>query len=1133
MNENMQDKDINNEEKKRLQQVAEPGSDEQKRRETLIRALSEGTPDDIVERYFALPELAAETDFGEYDSNVVVLDTETTGVSIYKDELTQIAAARIEHGEVIEWFVTFVNPGRHIADEIAHLTNIHDEDVSDAPTPQEALAQLVEFVGDAKIVAHNANFDLNFTTKHPEGYPLLDNLWLDSLDLARICLPRMKSHRLIDLVKAFDAPLSTHRADEDVAATCALYRILLAGIASMPKPLVREISQLAPQSEWSTGAAFAYFANREIGTKGAETAGIAEAVGVTETAGIAERAESAERAEAAKSPTIFDVAKGSLGNIAENVSHETFSLREMRRHRITKRELHPKNDAAAMISAELAQKAGIQAENATLSFPTEEEISRDFSESGLMAAMFSDYQPRDEQSAMAQAVRKAFATSDNLMVEAGTGVGKSMAYLLPAALTAIRNNINIGIATKTNALLDQLVFHELPALASALENETGEKLTFAALKGFTHYPCLRKVQRIVQNGSQIRQVAGEEKSNAPAIAGLLSYIEQTEYDDMDHLRIDFRMLPRRAISITSNECLRRKCPFYGASCFVHGLRRVAEASDIVVTNHSLLFCDVAADFSLLPPVRYLVIDEAHSAQDEARRALSLTICVEDLNRLARKVSGEDLRENVFKRAERNVVVPHDLKLDAEMMGEFLDEPIDASYGGMEDTPASVSESVVSAITETGSDMFDVSDFATLFYGLLGKAQRIAAQFSEAEAEFAARIRDMLFFDTQKRSGYEYVDIWINDEVRSSTIFAKLRDAGKDVSCETERLISACQKLVALLENIPNAAGVQREIASITLELKDFLHAAEEILFKGSPEYVYSATLSRRAKTGAAQSRGTEDRLCAQLYNVGAKLNETLYASTHSVVFASATLTIADSFSSFEQAMGLNTEEQSHATGLILPSSYDYDENMKVYVIRDLPEPNMPGYLEELQRLLEQLHLAQGGSMLTLFTNRHEMEACYESVNPTLKRNDLRLVCQKWGVTTKGLRDEFLENEKLSLFALKSFWEGFDAPGSTLRGVVIPKLPFQKPTDPLSRERDTRDNHAWRTYSLPQAVLEVKQAAGRLIRKSTDRGILVLADSRIISKSYGKTFLKSLPSKNICYATCEEAIADIAKENTES
>ena len=159
--------------------------------------VSQGTPDDIVERYAALKNDAETSDFGVLDRNVVILDTETTGFSQNHDELTQIAAARLECGVVTEWFVTFVNPGKHIPDEVARLTDIHDEDVADAPLPDEARARLVEFIGDATVVAHNAAFDKGFATKTPSGYPLLENLWVDSLDLARIALPRLKSHRLI------------------------------------------------------------------------------------------------------------------------------------------------------------------------------------------------------------------------------------------------------------------------------------------------------------------------------------------------------------------------------------------------------------------------------------------------------------------------------------------------------------------------------------------------------------------------------------------------------------------------------------------------------------------------------------------------------------------------------------------------------------------------------------------------------------------------------------------------------------------------------------------------------------------------------------------------------------------------
>ena len=155
-----------------------------------------------------------------------------------------------------------------------------------------------------------------------------------------------------------------------------------------------------------------------------------------------------------------------------------------------------------------------------------------------------------------------------------------------------------------------------------------------------------------------------------------------------------------------------------------------------------------------------------------------------------------------------------------------------------------------------------------------------------------------------------------------------------------------------------------------------------------------------------------------------------------------------------------------------------------------------------------------------------MERCFDTVQPKLKEVDLRLVCQKWGVSTKGLRDEFLENEHLSLFALKSFWEGFDAPGATLKAVVIPKLPFARPRDPLSCERAARDDAAWRKYVLPAAIIETKQAAGRLIRKADDTGALILADKRLVTKSYGRTVLASMPSRNVKLLTCSEIIEEL-------
>lgn len=980
--------------------------------------ISDGTSEAICDRYASLPEIAATADFGDLDHNIVVLDTETTGFSFHHDELTQIAAARMESGEIVEWFITFVNPGKPIPEDVAHLTDIHDSDVADAPSPSDALAKLVEFVGDAKVVAHNAEFDRTFTTRHPSGYPLLNNTWIDSLDLARIALPRLKSHRLLDLVRAFGAPLSTHRADADVEATCAIFRILLAGVAAMPPALVCEIAHMATPDEWSTQMVFDQFAQK------------------------------------------YDVSR--------ETSELKFSLRTLRRDRLGKLERVAKLDADD-IAADPQR---------SLAFPSNDDIVEAFSEAGLVGSLYDDFEPRMEQVAMAEAVRNAFSSSENLLVEAGTGVGKSMAYLVPAALTARANNIAVGVATKTNTLLDQLVYHELPALAKALEASDPERppLTYAPLKGFSHYPCLRKIGHLVAEGAQTKLFGNKEQTQAPSLAALLSFIEQTEYDDMDSLKIDYRVLPRRIITTTANDCLRRKCPYFGTSCFVHGSRRRAEAADIVVTNHSLLFCDLVADGGLLPPIRYWVVDEAHGAEAEARRAFSLSLSAEDITRLANRVGADEASRNVFVRAERRVVVP-----------------------GMEE----------------GS---------SLFYALTGKARAAGKAYADAARDFAAHLKDLLFFDqNRKGKGYEIVELWINADVRSSATFAQVASYGRAMTEAAEKLVRVCQELVGYLEDLEGAAEIQREIASTAMELKEQMNAADIILDKAPETYAYAATLSRKKDRVA-------EKLEALLINVGEAMNETLFERTHSTVFASATLAVDDKFDAFEGALGLNASERSTCQTCKLDSSYDFDAHMTVYVASDMPEPNEASYLAALQRLLVDVHRAQSGSMLTLFTNRREMERCFEEVQPQLKEDDLRVVCQKWGVSVKGLRDDFLADEHLSLFALKSFWEGFDAPGATLKGVIIPKLPFAKPTDPLSCERASRDDQAWRRYVLPAAVLETKQAAGRLIRKADDAGVLILTDRRLLTKSYGKAFLNSLPSRTIKVMTSAEIAADLERAN---
>lgn len=971
----------------------------------------ENTPERIRERYHSLNRYAAEHSFGELDEDVVVIDTETTGFSFNHDELIQIAAARMVHGEITGWYVTFVNPGKPIPEDVAHLTNISDADVADAPEPDAAVAGLVEFVGSSDVVAHNANFDRTFCTKYPAGEALKANCWIDSLDLAKIALPRLTSHRLLDLVRAFGGPDSTHRADDDVAATCLVYRVLLAAVDTMPTPLLQHIAEMEDIDTWNTERVFKCLASMKK-------------------------------------------------------SEGPYSLRASRKAAVARASAPLRPDANA---PELPSAAGQDIKPAregapALEFASSEEISEAFSETGLLGSLYSEYEPREEQREMALAVNHALESSRNLAVEAGTGVGKSMAYLVPLALAAQKNGITVGVATKTNALLDQLVHKELPLLSKALG------ITYAPLKGFSHYPCLRKVDTLASQGPAIVHYRKQEINQAPALAGLLSFVEQSDYDDMDALKIDYRAIPRWRISTKSNECLRHKCPFFGRSCFVHGAREQAQRCDVVVTNHSLLFWDVRFEGGLLPPIRYWAVDEAHGAEDEARRALALSVSSEQLRSLSLRISGEGPR-NVLSRVERSAQAP-----------------------------------------EEGRKLYE---------SLIAKARTCAGAFAMAVEEFSLGAKDLLVFDPKTRSrGYEYFDLWLNDEIRHGDAYRGVVNRARAVYDTLEKLIKACRDIVAYAEQMEDTSSAQRELALAALELREAYDALDEMFFHESDNHVYSVRLNRTKAT-------LDEVFTVQPLDVGKSLNESLYAETRSVIYASATLAVDGHFDAFERAVGFNESEDSQADVLKVDSSFDFDANMRVYVPSDMPEPQDPAYLPTLQAFLVDLHRAQHGSLLTLFTNRREMEQCFDEVHPALKEDDLRLVCQKWGVSVKGLKDDFLKDEHLSLFALKSFWEGFDAPGATLKGVVIPKLPFGLPTDPLSCERQQRDDRAWAHYSLPHAVIEVKQAVGRLIRKSTDRGIVVLADKRLITKYYGKKFLNSLPSKNIVMMPRADIVAEVA------
>lgn len=937
----------------------------------MAAAVLPGTPGFVIEQYATLAQRAKNRSFGLIEDDVIVLDTETTGLSCAENELIEISAARLRGREVVDRFDTFVHPNGLIPLEITELTSITNADVAHAPRAEEAVAALEEFVQGCPVIAHNATFDRSFIESVKGGVKVSD-IWIDSLALSRIALPRLSSHKLATMAELFGCAAVSHRASDDVEALCGVWRILLCALTDFPGGLMRLLADMHPDVRWPYRPIFSFLAGERQG--------------------------------------------------------ETFSL-EAARAQVMQADAEPDHIDADELPG--------------LTMPRRDEIELRYAPGGLVNDMYASYEPRAEQIVMASEVRDAFATSTHRVIEAGTGVGKSIAYLVPAAEAAKRNKITVGIATKSNNLTDQLMYQELPKLAREIDGG----LSFCALKGFDHYPCLLKLESLAA-GREIT-TNRDPADTLTAIAVLYAFACQSPTGDLDSLGIRWRSVNRADLTTSSRECARGNCHFFNRGCFVRCARRRAAKADIVVTNHSLLFRNVAADGKILPPIRHWIIDEAHSVEKEARRQWALSVSADE----------------------------------SRMVFERLGGAQSGALGRLTHALAS-------------------SDAATLFLGLGAKAASSASRASLAMAELFEAVRELS--RNGKADGYADANIWIGPELRAHhgweyfeptarTAIDALDEAGKNLSSLAESVGAENPEMVI-------------EVADGARRIKEMKSTLSLILEGADEHYVYSLQVNKARRAGG-------EALTAERMDIGEALAEQWLPEMHSVVFTSATVTVSNSFDHFNHSVGLDRLPKGSFSCVQLESSYNFQENMAVVVAGDIPDPrDRDAYLAAMENLLVDVHMAMGGSTLTLFTNRRDMEDLYGRVEPRLSRQGLELACQLRGTSVKRLRDRFLSEESSSLFALKAFWEGFDASGATLRCVVIPKLPFANPTEPLSCERNVREERAWAKYSLPDAVLEVKQAAGRLIRTSTDRGVLVLADSRLLSKGYGKKFLSSLPSQ---------------------
>jgi len=631
------------------------------------------------------------------------------------------------------------------------------------------------------------------------------------------------------------------------------------------------------------------------------------------------------------------------------------------------------------------------------------------------------FEPRAGQVEMARAVAQTLERSGRLLVEAGTGTGKSLAYLVPLSLWSQRSGRRAVVATHTITLQEQLAERDLPALTARL----GLTTTHAMLKGRHHYLSLRRWQRFLAGSDRGPQ--GIDLDGIRFKLKLLVWLSQTESGDRAELRMagNEEALWRRVQSETG-DCLGAACANWrDARCFMVAARRAAADADIVVTNHALLLADAERQGQVLAPYTALVVDEAHQLETAATRQLGSSLRAADVLAVLDRLSGEG-----------------------------SDEP-----GELDLALARCREAVVRVFGEVKGYLGDVvgeEHPGNVTVGLHPE-RRTEARFTQLERAAHSAVRTM-------------------------------RQTG-------ESLLAARGSQPLQNSLLPQPDRVDDELALAAATLDDCAAVVEHVL--RAPREGYVAWLELRAE---------QSELHEAPVVVADQLREHVFDRVEAAVLTSATLRVGETFDFVRERTGIG----GGAEELALPSDFDFLSQALCVLPADMPPYDEPGYDAALADLCADVAIRLGGRTLVLFTGYSPLRRAHALLGSRLETEGIAVLGQGLDGTRRQLLSSFLASPRTLLLGTSSFWEGIDVPGDALSCVIIAKLPFPVPTDPLIQARSAALADPFRELVLPLAALRLRQGFGRLIRHGTDRGAVVLCDSRLTVREYGAALLESLP-----------------------
>jgi ATP-dependent DNA helicase DinG len=665
---------------------------------------------------------------------------------------------------------------------------------------------------------------------------------------------------------------------------------------------------------------------------------------------------------------------------------------------------------------------------------------------GPFARRFPSYENRPQQIAMLRAVADALSSGKHLLVEAGTGTGKSIAYLIPALAWAEHNGERVVISTNTINLQDQLIHKDLPDLTQTL----GVAYRGAVLKGRGNYLCPRRL-------AALRRLKPQSPDEMRLLAKVLVWLGQGGSGDRNQINLAgpwetaaWARLSAEGEGCSPDTCLevgRGQCPYYRA-------RAAAEQAHVVIVNHALLLADIATGSRVLPDYRYLIVDEAHHLENAVTNGLSFHASEGELERLLRELGSQR----------------------SGLLGEVM-------TGAKRGLPPSLSAPLAQAA-------------ATI-------AGRVQECLEGAQALFASL---SAFLASQR----EHHDIGpYGQQIRILPSTRTLPDwAPVEMAWENLRapLSSAVQQVRETADMLTDAmAGDDSPAEDLAIALRGALRGLEEhytnlesMLFEPDGKTIYWVE---------ARSAPGRISLHAAPLEVGPLVERFLWREKESVVMTSATLTTGGEFDYLRARLHAQDADE-----LALGSPFDYETSTLLYLVTDIPEPaNRQAYEKAIENGLVRLCKATGGRTLALFTSYEQLRRTARAIGDPLGEAGIVVYEQGEGTSRHALLESFRTTGQSVLLGTRSFWEGIDVPGEALSVLVIARLPFDVPSDPIVAARMETYDEPFSGYSLPEAVLRFRQGFGRLIRTRSDRGIVAVFDRRIMSKSYGRAFLESLPA----------------------